>query len=47
MWVGWKLQGFCYDQLMNLGGRVLIPLSLLNLIATGAWMMRNEIINLF
>lgn len=47
MWVRWTLPRFRYDQLMNLGWKVLIPLSILNLILTGGWMMRNEILNIF
>lgn len=39
MWVRWTIPRFRYDQLMNLGWKGLIPLGILNLIATGAVML--------
>ncbi len=41
MWVRWTLPRFRYDQLMNLGWKVMIPLSILNIFLTGIVMWLN------
>ena len=43
MWVRWTIPRFRYDQLMHLGWRILIPLSIVNIIITGVVILRGEI----
>ncbi|MES2560434.1 MAG: NADH-quinone oxidoreductase subunit NuoH [Bacteroidota bacterium] len=38
MWIRWTIPRFRFDQLMKLGWQILIPLSIINILATGAWM---------
>ncbi|MGO4904836.1 NADH-quinone oxidoreductase subunit NuoH [Flavobacterium sp. W20_MBD1_R3] len=43
MWVRWTIPRFRYDQLMHLGWRILIPLSIINIIITGIVILRSDI----
>ena len=43
MWVRWTIPRFRYDQLMHLGWRILIPLSIANIIVTGIVILRHDI----
>ncbi len=47
MWVRWTIPRFRYDQLMNLGWRILIPLSIANIVVVGIVLLRSEIVTYF
>ena len=42
MWIRWTIPRFRYDQLMDLGWKKMIPLALVNMLLTGAFILGKE-----
>jgi NADH-quinone oxidoreductase subunit H len=42
MWIRWTIPRFRFDQLMHLGWKSLIPISIINMLITGLVIAFNE-----
>jgi len=42
IWVRWTIPRFRYDQLMDLGWKVMVPVSILNVMLAGIWIIISE-----